>query len=103
MSIHKPLLAVLSAGVLLFSSIRCAPAASACDLNGDGVVNAADVTLASKMASGLAPCTAAVAGAGVCNAVVVQRVTAASSGGLCVVGYATSFTLNWTASRTLPA
>ena len=65
------------AGLFLFASV-CG-AASPCDLNGDGAVNPLDVQLAAAMASGLLPCSAAVAGVGVCNATVVQRVTLASS------------------------
>jgi len=70
----------------------------ACDLNSDGVVNSADVTLAVNMTLGLATCTADIIGIGVCNAVVVQRVTNAALGGSCVAGNPHTVTLNWTAS-----
>lgn len=74
---------------------------SACDLNQDGTVNQADVSIAINMALGLVPCTANIAGAGVCNVIVVQRVTnAAAAGGTCLVNTSTSHTvaLTWVAS-----
>jgi hypothetical protein len=94
----KPVLAAVVVGSLLSSPALLAQTSNACDLNKDGVVNLLDLLLASKMASGLAPCTAAIAGAGVCNEVVVMRVTAAATGGKCVVGDAHSVSLSWTAS-----
>jgi hypothetical protein len=72
----------------------------ACDLNADGVDNTADVTLAVNMDIGMAPCTANVVGVGLCNVVVVQRVTNAALGGACVAGNAHTATLSWTASVT---
>jgi len=96
--VHKPLLAAGVIGVFLSSPVAWAQGANACDLNRDGVVNALDEQLASNMASGLAPCTANIAGVGVCNAVVVQRVITAASGGTCIVGDAHSVSLSWTAS-----
>ncbi|MBZ5582683.1 MAG: hypothetical protein LAQ30_10875 [Acidobacteriia bacterium] len=71
-----------------------------CDLNGDNSVNVIDVQLAVNMALGLAPCNAKVAGAGVCNVVVVQRVTNAALGGPCVADNqgVHSVSLTWTAS-----
>ena len=86
------------AGLSFFLSAVCGQAASPCDLNGDGTVNPLDVQLASAMASGLMPCSATVAGVGVCNATVVQRVTLASSGGVCLVGDDHGASLAWTAS-----
>jgi chitodextrinase len=62
-------------------------AASACDLNGDGVVNAADVQIAINQTLGIAVCgSAALQQAGVCNVVDVQRVINASLGGACLTG-----------------
>ena len=74
-----------------------------CDLNQDGKVDSTDVTLAKNMALGTATCTANVAGTGVCNVVVVQRVVNAmpANGGNCVTGtgaVAHYVSLSWTAS-----
>jgi hypothetical protein len=71
-------------------------AQNACDLNGDGVVNAVDVELAVRMTVGLATCTANVAGPGICTAVVVQRVTNASAPGATCLAHWVS--LSWVAS-----
>jgi hypothetical protein len=74
---------------------------SPCDLNQDGTVNAADVTLAVNMALGSVPCTANIGGPGICNVVVVQRVVNAELGGVCVTGGGTVphyVSLTWTAS-----
>jgi fibronectin type 3 domain-containing protein len=92
---------VLATGLFLF----CAPAwaqiqINACDLNADGVVNSADVTLAVNMDIGTAACTANIAGVDVCNVVVVQRVINAIPPGTCVAGNPHTVTLNWTASTT---
>jgi fibronectin type 3 domain-containing protein len=65
------------------------------------VVNVVDVQLATNMVLGLASCTANIAGAGVCNIVVVQRVTNAAQTGTCVTGPMVnqhSVSLSWTAS-----
>jgi len=71
-----------SAGVRL--SLRTA---GVCDLNGDGVINAADVQIAINQALGVARCTNAdMIGNGQCNVVDVQRVINASMGGVCKVG-----------------
>lgn len=60
---------------------------SACDLNGDGVVNAADVQLAVNQTLGVAPCTnASLQQNGQCNVVDVQRVIKSSLGGSCLTG-----------------
>jgi hypothetical protein len=74
---------------------------SACDLNGDSTVNVADVQLSVNMALGLVPCTANIAGQGVCNVVTVQRVVNTVLGGTCVVNHSVS--LNWTASTSTVA
>jgi hypothetical protein len=98
---NQVLLAILAAGMsLFFPSAAWAQAANACDLNQDGGVNVLDIQLAINMALGLAPCTANVAGAGVCNIAVVQRVTNAVLSGACSTGIsvAHSVSLNWTAS-----
>jgi hypothetical protein len=58
-----------------------------CDLNGDGVVNNADVTSAINQALGTAGCsTANLSGGGTCTVVDVQRVINASLGQSCRVG-----------------
>lgn len=74
---------------------------SACDLNGDSTVNVADVQLSVNMTLGLVPCTADIAGLGVCNVVTVQRVVNTVLGGTCMVNH--SVTLNWTASTSAVA
>jgi len=73
---------------------------SPCDLNKDGVVNTADVTLAINMAIGSTPCTANVEGSLICTAITVQRVTNASLGETCITYNTHGVTLNWVASTT---
>jgi fibronectin type 3 domain-containing protein len=89
-------------GVLIFS----APAwgqSNACDLTKDGKVDQNDVQSAINMALGTSTCSANVFGNGVCNVVVVQRVTNASlPGGTCLTGTGEvthSVSLSWTASN----
>lgn len=90
--------AAVAAGLFLLPVSSWAQAVNACDLDQNGAVNVADVQSAVNMALGLAPCTSTVAGAGVCNVVVVQRVTNAFLTGSCLTGNGHSVTLNWTAS-----
>lgn len=73
---------------------------SPCDLNQDGVTNAADVTLAINMALGTSQCLANVEGSHICTVITVQRVFNAYNGQSCFVYSAHSATLNWTASTT---
>ena len=62
-------------------------AASPCDLNGDGKVDATDVQMAISQVLGTTACTnASLTGNGQCNVVSVQRIINASLGGACVVG-----------------
>jgi hypothetical protein len=62
-----------------------APASSACDLNGDGKIDALDVQIAISQALGTTVCgTAALTGNGQCNVVDIQRVINASLGGACI-------------------
>lgn len=81
-----------------------APPLSSCDLNGDSVVNSADVTLAVDMTIGAAPCTATLVGANVCNAALVQQIVNSALGGPCGTAgtpappVARTVTLTWTAS-----
>jgi hypothetical protein len=63
------------------------PPTSPCDLNGDGLVNALDVTSAVDQALGTAACTNAdLVGTGTCTVVDVQRVVNAKDGQVCRVG-----------------
>jgi len=73
---------------------------SACDLNADGFVNAADAQLAVNMSLGLLPCTANILGPGICNTTVVNDVVASVLGAPCPTGSATQHTvlLSWTPS-----
>ena len=58
---------------------------SPCDLNQDGAINSADITIAVNLVLNPPPtCPAVIIGAGACNAAVVQRVIAATlPGGTC--------------------
>jgi hypothetical protein len=95
----KSALTIVSAGLLVVSSAARAAAINACDLNGDGVVNAADVQAAINMAIGISPCTADIVGEKVCNIIVVQRVVKASLGEECLEGEGKhTVSLRWTAS-----
>jgi hypothetical protein len=97
---HKAFLAALGASLsLLFPVAVQAQALNACDLNADHAVNIVDVQLGTNMALGLTPCTAYLVGSGVCNIVVVQRVTNAALTGVCLGAH--SVALNWTASTSL--
>jgi hypothetical protein len=91
---------VFAAGCFLLYESAGAQTTSPCDLNGDGQVNIVDVQLATNMALGLIPCTATVEAAGVCDLVVVQRVTNAALGQTCVTGLPAghNVALTWTAS-----
>ena len=93
---HKTLAALVASLSLLSPTAIHAQALNACDLNGDGAVNILDVQLATNMVLSLAPCTANVIGAGVCNIVMIQRVVNAAVTGTCLTGHSAS--LNWTAS-----
>jgi hypothetical protein len=95
---YKTLAALVASLSLLSPTVIHAQALNACDLNGDGAVNILDVQLATNMVLSLAPCTANVIGAGVCNIVVIQRVVNAVVKGTCLAGLPHSASLNWTAS-----
>lgn len=70
-----------------------------CDLNHDGKVDVADVQAAINMSLGVTPCTADIAGANVCDVVVVQRVIHASLGNPCVTSSdIRTVTLHWAPS-----
>lgn len=84
---------------ILLASTALGDGLNACDLNGDGIVNAADVQAAINMALGISPCTAAVAGANVCNVVVVQRIVNAWIDGTCLTSAGLHVVvLRWAAS-----
>ena len=87
-------------GIIFFSTTVWAQV-NACDLATPyGTIDASDVQAAINMAIGSAPCTANIAGSGVCNATVVQRVVNAVTGS-CVTGYGEiphAATLSWGAS-----
>lgn len=93
-----------SLAVLITTVFLCSGAfaqTNSCDLNADGKVDSADVQLATTMALGTSPCTTNIAGTGVCNVVVVQRVVNAALGGACVTGTGAVshyVSLSWTAS-----
>lgn len=93
---------LLAAGLFLLSaSVWAQVQKDACDLNADGVDNAADVSLAVNMDIGLVPCTANILALATCNVVVVQRVTNAALNGLCATNANPhTVTLNWAASTT---
>lgn len=99
-AMRKLLMPSLTAGLFLSSAPLWA-ITSPCDLNNDGVVNSADVQAAVNMTIGITtPCTANIAGAGVCNAIVVQRVVNASLGQSCLVSTGLHVvSLNWAASN----
>jgi hypothetical protein len=73
---------------------------SACDLNQDGQVNVVDVQLVTNMYLGIIPCTANIAGAGVCSTQVIQTVQNAALGSACVTAVTHTSTLRWNASTT---
>lgn len=73
---------------------------SACDLNGDGAVNVIDVQLATNMNIGLLPCTANIAGPGVCSPLVIQQLKNTALTGVCTPAGSHTVSLNWTASTT---
>jgi len=101
-STHKVILAAFTAGAVLFCPTRLqANPLTACDLNGDGVVNILDLQLAENMFLGVVPCTANIAGVGICDVVVIQRVVNAVINGTCVTTISHSVTLTWIASTSL--
>lgn len=87
---------LFSAVLIMFIAPASAQTGSGCDLNKDGTINVVDGQLAINMSLGITPCTANIAGSGVCNSVVVQRVMNAALGSPCVVDHSVSLT--WIAS-----
>src|SRR5689334_17296052 len=90
----------LLTGGLFLLSVSGWSQTNSCDLDGNGTVDAADVQASINMSLGVSPCTASIAGANVCNIVVVQRVVNASlPGGTCFTSAGIhSVSLTWTAS-----
>lgn len=86
-------------GILVLCSLLLAVPAgaqtNACDVNADGTVNVVDVQLVTNMDLAVTPCTANIAGPGVCTPQVVQTVINTALGGTCFLHYAA---LNWVAS-----
>jgi hypothetical protein len=72
--------------------------AGPCDLNQDGVINGADVTLGVNMSLGTTTCTASIEGPNICTVITVQRVVNASLGQTCITYNTHGVILNWTAS-----
>ncbi len=93
--------AILASFLCWFSIPAWGQSNGACDLAAPyGTIDGGDVQAAIDMTLGTVPCTANIAGSGVCNVVVVQRVVNASlPGGLCKTGTGShSVSLNWNAS-----
>jgi hypothetical protein len=88
------------AGMFLFTAFAWGQM-NVCDLAAPfGTIDIADVQAAIDMTLGTIPCPATinVAGIGVCNVVVIQRVINAALGGPCVARTRHSVTLAWAAS-----
>ena len=90
---------------MIACSIGLLPAARAqtfspCDLDQDGSITSADVTIATNMALHITPCAASVEGPNTCTVITVQRIISASLGQPCSVYGAHSASLSWTASTT---
>jgi hypothetical protein len=83
---------------LFFYSISAWAQANPCDLNNDGRVDASDVQAAINMSLGVTSCTANIAGSGVCNVIVVQRVINATAGSCLTSGGLHVVSLSWNAS-----
>ncbi len=93
--------AVCPAAILTFWMLSASAFAqsNACDLAAPyGTIDVADVQAAINMLFGTCPSTINIAGAGVCNAVVVQRVVNAALGGPCSTPTTHGVTLTWVAS-----
>src|ERR1043165_9579895 len=89
---------IATAAAMFLGSVAALAQTSACDLNVDGKVDVTDVQLAINMSLGVTPCTASVAGTGVCNVVMTQRVINSAQGGACVTGSVHSVQLTWSPS-----
>lgn len=82
-----------SALALTLALGNAAFAQSACDLDGSGTVNSADVNSAVSMALGTTPCSAKVEGLNTCTVVTVQRVVNTALGQPCVTYNSTTHTV----------
>jgi len=90
---------IVTIGFLFSASVWAQ--SSACDLVAPfGTVDGADVQAAINMALGVTTCpsTINIAGTGLCNIVVVTRVTRAALGGPCVTPTTHGVSLSWVAS-----
>jgi len=97
---RKPSIASLTAG-LLICSVSIWAQTSPCAITGDSTVSAADVQAAinGSINPSSCPSTVNVAGTGVCNAIVVQRVINASLGQACLTSTGLHVvSVTWTAS-----
>ena len=65
--------------------VKAASSSNPCDINGDAVVNLADVQLSVQAALGLRACVADLDHDGLCSIVDVQRIVKAALGGACLV------------------
>jgi len=83
---------------LVLAAVPAVAQSSACDVNNDGVVNVVDVQLATNMYLQTTPCTANIAGPGVCTPQVVQTVVNAALGSACFLHHAT---LTWNAGTSI--
>lgn len=85
--------------LLLISLSVWAQSPTACDLNGDGVVNAVDISLATSMVLGQTPCTSTIeANPSKCTVISLQRVFDASQGQACITYNTHNLSLNWSTS-----
>src|SRR5262245_26502842 len=99
-TMRKIVPSILSLGLCLSSAPAFAQT-NACDLVAPlGTVDAADVQAAINMSLGAMQCpsTINIAGVGICNAIVVQRVTHAALGGPCITPTTHGVSLTWAAS-----
>jgi hypothetical protein len=94
----SPRLRVWLAGLIALLCPAALMAQSPCDLNADGSVNTADVSLAVQMALGQTPCSGNVSGTGTCNVAAVQRVVNGTVSGTCSAGKTHSVVLSWVPS-----
>lgn len=96
----RVLIAFLLPVLFAATAVAQSAALNSCDLNADGVVDKADVDLSVSMSLGQTVCNANIAGPGVCDAVVVQRIVNAALGGDCrLSGGSHSVELTWAASE----
>jgi len=86
LGVSRPQGSAMDIGAYEFASGSAPPPTATCDLNGDGVVNNSDVTMAINQALGLGGTALTLDGGGVWNVVDVQRVINATLGQACRIG-----------------